>query len=134
MIAKAFEAWSNVANITFTPVIETADGTVGDIRIAFSSAIPAGYRGYSLGVSDGRANAHGDIWIDDAIIGQSFAPGTYNYMAMLHEIGHSLGLKHTFEAPEDPGRVRQPALFDHVLTPRPRKCGGATSPRGRPSS
>ncbi len=102
MIAKAFEAWSNVANITFTPVIETADGTVGDIRIAFSSAIPAGYWGYSLGVSDGRANAHGDIWIDDAIIGQSFAPGTYNYMAMLHEIGHSLGLKHTFEAPKIP--------------------------------
>ncbi|WP_082364470.1 M10 family metallopeptidase [Novosphingobium sp. AAP93] len=102
MIAKAFEAWSNVANIKFTPVTETADGTVGDIRIAFSSAISAGYWGYSLGVSDGRANAHGDIWIDDTYIGQSFAPGTYNYMAMLHEIGHSLGLKHTFEAPKIP--------------------------------
>lgn len=102
MIAKAFEAWANVANIKFTPVIETADGTVGDIRVAFSSAISAGYWGYSLGVSDGRANAHGDIWIDDAIIGQSFAPGTYNYMAILHEIGHSLGLKHTFEAPKIP--------------------------------
>lgn len=102
MIAKAFETWSNVANIRFTPVTETADGTVGDIRIAFSSAISAGYWGYSLGVSDGRANAHGDIWIDDAIIGQSFAPGTYNYMAILHEIGHSLGLKHTFEAPKIP--------------------------------
>jgi serralysin len=102
MIAKAFEAWSNVANLKFTPVTETADGTVGDIRIAFSSAISAGYWGYSLGVSDGRANAHGDIWIDKGIIGQSFAPGTYNYMAILHEIGHSLGLKHTFEAPKIP--------------------------------
>lgn len=102
MIAKAFEAWSNVANIKFTPVTETADGTVGDIRVAFTSAISAGYWGYSLGVSDGRANAHGDIWIDDTYIGQSFAPGTYNYMAMLHEIGHSLGLKHTFEAPKIP--------------------------------
>lgn len=102
MIAKAFEAWSNVANIKFTPVTETADGTVGDIRVAFSSAISAGYWGYSLGVSDGRANAHGDIWIDKGIIGQSFAPGTYNYMAILHEIGHSLGLKHTFEAPKIP--------------------------------
>ncbi len=102
MIAKAFEAWSNVANIKFTPVTETADGTVGDIRVAFTSAISAGYWGYSLGVSDGRANAHGDIWIDKAYIGQSFAPGTYNYMAILHEIGHSLGLKHTFEAPKIP--------------------------------
>lgn len=102
MIAKAFEAWANVANIKFTPISETADGTVGDIRIAFTSAISAGYWGYSLGVSDGRANAHGDIWIDDAMIGQSFAPGTYNYMAILHEIGHSLGLKHPFEAPKIP--------------------------------
>lgn len=102
MITRAFGAWSNVANIAFTQVAETADGTVGDIRVAFSSAVSAGYWGYSLGVSDGRSNAHGDIWIDDAVIGQSFAPGTYNYLAMLHEIGHSLGLKHSFEAPKIP--------------------------------
>ena len=102
MITRAFTAWSNVANIAFTQVAETADGTVGDIRVAFSSAVSAGYWGYSLGISDGRGNAHGDIWIDDAIIGQSFAPGTYNYMAILHEIGHSLGLKHSFEAPKIP--------------------------------
>lgn len=102
MITRAFGAWSDVANIAFTQVAETADGTVGDIRVAFTSAVSAGYWGYSLGVSDGRSNAHGDIWIDDAMIGQSFAPGTYNYLAMLHEIGHSLGLKHTFEAPKIP--------------------------------
>ncbi|WP_421847486.1 M10 family metallopeptidase [Novosphingobium sp.] len=102
MITKAFGAWSAVAKIAFKNVAETADGTVGDIRVAFSSAVSAGYWGYSLGVSDGRSNAHGDIWIDDAIIGQSFAPGTYNYLAMLHEIGHSLGLKHSFEAPKIP--------------------------------
>lgn len=102
MIAQAFSAWSHIAKIAFTKVPETADGTVGDIRVAFSSAVSAGYWGYSLGVSDGRSNAHGDIWIDDAVIGQSFAPGTYNYLAMLHEIGHSLGLKHSFEAPKIP--------------------------------
>lgn len=102
MITKAFDAWADIANIVFTPVAETAGGTVGDIRIAFTSAVSAGYWGYSLGVSDGRSNAHGDIWIDKAIIGQSFAPGTYNYMAMLHEIGHSLGLKHPFETPRIP--------------------------------
>lgn len=106
-IAKAFGAWSNVANIAFNQVIETAAGDVGDIRVAFTSAVPANYWGYSLGASDGRSNAHGDIWIDDSIIGQSFEAGTYNYMAMMHEIGHSLGLKHPFEAP------KIPASFDN---------------------
>lgn len=101
-IAAAFAQWSAVANVAFTQVAETADGTVGDIRVAFSSAVPSGYWGYALGVSDGMNNAHGDIWIDDGVIGQSFAPGTYNFMAMMHEIGHALGLKHPFEAPKIP--------------------------------
>jgi len=101
-IAKAFGTWSNIANITFTPVAETADGQVGDIRVAFSSAISAGYWGYSLAISDGLSNAHGDIWIDDGVIGQSFEAGTYNFMSMMHEIGHSLGLKHSFETPKIP--------------------------------
>jgi serralysin len=96
-IAGAFEAWSNVANIAFTKINETSAGAVGDIRIAFTSKVPNGYWGYSLGASDGASNAHGDIWVDDSIIGQSFASGTYNYYSMLHEIGHSLGLKHPFE-------------------------------------
>ncbi|MEO0032519.1 MAG: hypothetical protein RIS94_2277 [Pseudomonadota bacterium] len=101
-IAQAFANWASVANVAFTPLAETADGTVGDIRIAFTSAVSAGYWGYALGASDGMSNAHGDIWIDDSIIGQSFAPGTYNFMAMMHEIGHALGLKHPFEAPKIP--------------------------------
>ena len=101
-ITKAFGAWSNVANIAFNPITETADGQVGDIRVAFSSAVSAGYWGYSLGFSDGMANGHGDIWIDDAVIGQSFEGGTYNFLAMMHEIGHSLGLKHSFETPKVP--------------------------------
>jgi serralysin len=101
-VAEAFGTWSNVARIVFPRVAETAAGQVGDIRVAFTSAVSPGYWGYSLGVSDGMHNAHGDIWIDDAMIGQSFAAGTYNFMSIMHEIGHSLGLKHPFEGPKIP--------------------------------
>jgi serralysin len=38
-IKAAFQAWANVANITFTQVSETESGTVGDIRVAQSSSV-----------------------------------------------------------------------------------------------
>lgn len=98
-IAQAFAQWADVANIAFTPVTETASGTVGDIRVAFTKAIGVGYWGYTLETSDGGDNSHGDIWIDTSIKPETFAPYTYDFMAMMHEIGHALGLKHPFEAP-----------------------------------
>lgn len=96
-IVMAFQAWADVANLTFTKVDETAAGQVGDLRIAFTSVIDPGYWGYTLITGDGADNSHGDIWIGTDMIGQSFLPGTFNYEAIMHEIGHALGLAHPFE-------------------------------------
>lgn len=101
-IQAAFQAWANVANITFTQVSETDTGTVGDIRIAQSSSVTGQYWGYCKIVSSGAANSHGDIWISPTYGNGSFAVGTYNYMAMMHEIGHALGLDHPFEGNKIP--------------------------------
>lgn len=101
-IEKAFQAWANVAKINFTQVTETDAGTVGDIRVALSSSVSGRYWGYSKGYSNGASNGHGDIWISPTYGNGSFAPGTYNYMAMMHEIGHSLGLDHPFEGNKIP--------------------------------
>lgn len=101
-IQAAFQAWANVANITFTQVSETDNGTVGDIRVAQSSSVSGRYWGYAKIVSNGAANSHGDIWISPSYGNGSFDVGTYNYMAMMHEIGHALGLDHPFEGNKIP--------------------------------
>lgn len=93
----AMQAWANVANIGFKAVADNAS-TVGDIRFAFSNAA-------SLASSWGHAywpNSYwpsaGDIWISAASAQDTdWSVGSYNYEALIHEIGHALGLKHPFE-------------------------------------
>ncbi len=96
-IDQAFQRWADVANLSFTKVTETAAGVVGDIRIAFSSAVSIDFWGYTKIYSDGSDPSQGDVWIEPGIKGGTFQPYTYDFVAMMHEIGHALGLDHPFE-------------------------------------
>ncbi len=100
--ATAFRAamavWDAYIDLDF---IETSDqGSPGQIRIAFVDiqSFGASADGAAYAVQGSTAQARtGDIWIDRSQVSESFSVGSYNFYLLLHEIGHSLGLKHPFE-------------------------------------
>lgn len=51
--------------------------------------------GFAIYPSYEKGSYYGDIFIDKKMT--SFEKGTYNYYALVHELGHALGLKHPFE-------------------------------------
>lgn len=91
----ALQAWADVANIRFEEVADNAS-VVGDIRFAWSSAVPAGVWGYTYYPASSLPQG-GDIWLNTSSTGvtdSDWSEGSYNYEALMHEIGHALGLKH----------------------------------------
>ncbi|MGE4239910.1 M10 family metallopeptidase [Ramlibacter sp.] len=87
---SALAKWANVAQITFQ-LLPDSGNTCGDIRFGFSDIGDAQAHAYSPGQASG-----GDVWFSYTERSRSFAEGTYNYLTMVHETGHALGLKHPF--------------------------------------
>ncbi|SFD35743.1 DUF4214 domain-containing protein [Massilia yuzhufengensis] len=64
--------------------------TGADAKLMFGASAQAGTKG--VAAMPGQANA-GQVWMDlDSL--RDLAPGSEGYAALLHEIGHALGLRH----------------------------------------
>ncbi len=96
LLDLAFSKWEDVADLNFSKLTETEAGQVGDIRVAFSSDVNPWW-GWAKLSSSGYNNAHGDIWISTDVASDDWHEGSYALNALVHEIGHALGLDHPFD-------------------------------------
>ena len=104
---------SSIVNLHFS----YSNSASSNIKIGYENMTQGGYANYP---PDGR------IYISDQYIGAISTPGSYGYSALMHEFGHSLGLKHPF----DPSATIPIALETRASTVMSYNAFGLYSPEG----
>lgn len=89
-VRQALKAYSDIGGIKFS---EVADSSTVEMRFFRDSL-----NGWSASTA-GYAEYGGDVHVKATYTSLSPSPTVYGYQILLHEIGHSLYLKHPFEVP-----------------------------------
>lgn len=102
-VRLALAQWGDVSGVSFTEVSAAATAEMTFFRDDLTSEDSGDAAAYAWLPSRYYPEA-GDVHIHSLEYGNTdtFAPGNYSFQVLLHEIGHALGLKHTFDAPALP--------------------------------
>ncbi len=96
---QVLASWAAVANLQFTEVPATTVDA-GVLRFAFTGPPGLGATTYGVSAFPQDFAGAGDTWMNKAFLfPEGWARGTQNFLTLLHEAGHAIGLKH----PHDTG-------------------------------
>lgn len=115
-VRKAFEAYSNVSQLSFS---ESSDNriTVGDLRLGYSWT-SQNNDALAWTYLPGSNAKSGDIWFNTfgSAASKVWVLGSYQYMSLIHELGHALGLKHPFSTSTYNTQVLDPSFDSRSYT------------------
>jgi serralysin len=101
--------FDQLQSLIATPITFLGNNGLGDIRIANSANAGSAYSYYP----DGTDSTGGDVFIGD--YQDNFSPqiGNYGWHTLLHEVGHTLGLKHPFDPGDETAFADKIMPLDH---------------------
>ena len=97
-VTQILQMYSEVCSLTFTQVspggfTNNATILVSDYSANDGAGAYAYYPG-SAASQTGHTAVAGDLWLNTSVSTSSLPTGSYSYFAIMHELGHAMGLSH----------------------------------------